>query len=36
MNKNGTGGDVSLENNPQDILRAWIALEVLSPQGYRK
>lgn len=23
-------------NNPQDILRTWTALEVLSPQGYRR
>ncbi|WP_420410581.1 DEAD/DEAH box helicase [Hoeflea sp.] len=25
-----------IENDAQDILRAWTALEVLSPQGYRR
>jgi len=25
-----------MSNNAQDILRAWTALEVLSPQGYRR
>lgn len=33
---NGGSEDSSFHNDPQDILRAWIALEVLSPQGYRR
>lgn len=28
-------GDNLVTNDPQNILRTWTALEVLSPQGYR-
>lgn len=30
------GPKPSVNNDPQDILRTWTALEVLAPQGYRR
>lgn len=30
------GPKPAVSNNPEDILRAWTALEVLAPQGYKR
>jgi hypothetical protein len=36
LKRSDLGPKPTVANAPQDILRAWTALEVLSPQGYKK
>ncbi len=36
LKRDDLGPKPTVANAPQDILRAWTALEVLSPQGYRR
>lgn len=36
LKRSDLGPKPAVANAPQDILRAWTALEVLSPQGYKK
>ncbi|WP_171168116.1 DEAD/DEAH box helicase [Ruegeria sp. HKCCA0370] len=36
LKRSDLGPKPPVENSPQDILRAWTALEVLSPQGYKR
>lgn len=36
LKRSDLGPKPSVENAPQDILRAWTALEVLSPQGFKR
>ena len=36
LKRSDLGPKPPVENSPQDILRAWTALEVLSPQGFKR